>query len=312
MKTEKKILDGKLVAVLKGGPGKEREVSLRSGAAVAGALRSVGVEVVEIDVEGEDFVLPDGVGLAFNLLHGTYGEDGGVQAELERRGVAYTGEGEEGSRMAFDKILTKERFAEAGVPSVAFEVLRGREEEPTFRLPYVVKAPRQGSSVGVHIVKEAGQVQEALEDCFSLDQEVLVEEFFSGRELTVGILGEEVLPVVEIVPCGGFYDYQHKYTKGGSEYFVPARITDEERERVQAAALKAYRALGLVVYARVDVMLGADGGLNVLEINTIPGMTETSLLPKAAAEAGYSFAGLCERIAELSLERSKKEQGNAE
>ncbi len=295
------FLENKVVTVLKGGPGREREVSLRSAAAVVAALESLKAKVQEVDVRGEDFELPEELGIAFNLLHGTYGEDGGVQSKLDGMGVPYTGENAEVSRMAFDKILTKERFLEEGVPSVPFEVLGSRGQMPTFALPYVVKAPRQGSSVGVHIVKTEEDLQPALDDCFSLDDRVLVEKFFRGKELTVGILGGEVLPVVEIEPCGGFYDYQHKYTKGGSEYFVPARISAEETARVQDAALRAYRALGLSVYARIDVMLAADGELNVLEINTIPGMTETSLLPKAAAHAGLSFAGLCEKIVELSL-----------
>lgn len=295
------FLENKVVTVLKGGPGREREVSLRSAAAVVAALGSLKAKVQEVDVRDADFGLPENPGLVFNLLHGTYGEDGGVQSKLDGMGVPYTGENAEVSRMAFDKILTKERFLEEGVPSVPFEVLESVGQMPTFALPYVVKAPRQGSSVGVHIVKTEDDLQPALDDCFSLDDRVLVEKFFRGKELTVGILGGEVLPVVEIEPCGGFYDYQHKYTKGGSEYFVPARISAGETAKVQDAALRAYRALGLSVYARVDVMLAADGELNVLEINTIPGMTETSLLPKAAAHAGLSFAGLCEKIAELSL-----------
>jgi D-alanine-D-alanine ligase len=294
---------GRIVPVLMGGPSKEREVSLRSGAAVARALESLGANVVPVDVHGPDFVLPPDPFVVFNLLHGTFGEDGQVQKELERRGVPYTGEGTEGSCLAFDKIASKKRFRAAGVPTVDFEVLRSPEEPPTFSLPFVVKAPRQGSSVGVHIVDTPEKLAPALVDCFSLDHEVLVEKYFAGRELTVGILGREPLPVVEIVPKGGFYDYEHKYTKGGSDYFVPARITPEETARVQAAAVAAHDSLGLSVYSRVDVMLAPDGSLNVLEINTIPGMTETSLLPKAAAEAGLSFAALCAKIGELSLAR---------
>jgi D-alanine-D-alanine ligase len=303
MKTESMDWTGRLVPVLMGGPSKEREVSLRSGAAVAKALESLGAQVVKVDVHGPDFVLPADPFVVFNVLYGTFGEDGQVQAELERRGVPYTGEGVEGSRLAFDKILSKERFQAAGVPTVAFEILRSPAQVPGLSLPFVVKAPRQGSSVGVHIVDSVEKLAPALADCFSLDEEVLVEDFFAGRELTVGMLGEEPLPVVEIVPKGGFYDYEHKYTKGGSDYFVPARLTEEETARVQAAAVAAQRTLGLSVYSRVDVMLGADGSLNVLEINTIPGMTETSLLPKAAAEVGLSFAALCGRIGELSLQK---------
>jgi len=297
-------LKNQLLVVLKGGPGREREVSLSSGAAVASALRGLGAEVVEVDVRDSDFSLPENPFLVFNLLHGTYGEDGGVQEELEKRGVPYTGEGVEGSRLAFDKILTKERFVNAGVPTVPHEVLASDSDQPSFPFPMVVKAPRQGSSVGVHILQQPEDLPSALQDCFQLDREVLVEEFFAGRELTVGILGAEALPVVEIVPHGKFYDYEHKYTKGGSDYFVPARLPEAQRREIQQVALRAKDALGLQVYCRVDIMLADDGRMNVLEINTIPGMTETSLLPKAAAAVDISFGSLCARIAHLSLNRN--------
>ncbi|MGA7391901.1 MAG: D-alanine--D-alanine ligase [Terrimicrobiaceae bacterium] len=296
------ILKGKRVAVLLGGPGSEREVSLRSGAAVARAVRSLGVTVEEVDVRDAEIALPPGIELAYNMVHGTFGEDGQIQEALERLGVPYTGEGIRGSQLAFDKILSKTRFDEEGVPTGQWHVIDSRTS-PRFTPPFVVKAPRQGSSVGVHIIRDMATLPAALDDCFRFGDEVLVEEFFPGRELTVGILGDEALPVVEIVPNEGFYDYEHKYTKGASQYFVPAEIGAQATKAVQDAALAATRALGLEVYSRVDVLLGADGRLNVLEINTIPGMTETSLLPKAAAVAGLDFPALCERIAALSLHR---------
>jgi D-alanine-D-alanine ligase len=299
----KGILKEKIVAVLMGGPGPEREVSLRSGEAVARALKACGARVTEVDVTGPDFTLPAGVDLAFNMIHGTFGEDGQIQAILDARGVPYTGEGEAGSRLAFDKILSKEKFDAAGVPTAKWHILR-RGEKPRLDPPCVVKAPRQGSSVGVHIIQEAAAFGPALEDCFRFGDEVLIEEFIKGRELTVGVLGDEVLPVVEIVPREGFYDYEHKYTKGASDYFVPAPIDSETTAAVQKAALDATRALGLSVYSRTDVLLAPDGRLAVLEINTIPGMTETSLLPKAAAVAGLDFPALCEKIAALSLQRT--------
>jgi D-alanine-D-alanine ligase len=297
------ILRSKKVAVLLGGPGSEREVSLRSGAAVARALQALGAIVEEVDVRDPNFSLPPDVDLAYNMIHGTFGEDGQIQKILEQRGVPYTGEGIRGSVLAFDKILSKTRFDEQGVPTGRWHVITDGEP-PRLDPPFVVKAPRQGSSVGVHIIKDAAGLPAALEDCFRFGEEVLVEEFFPGRELTVGILGDEALPVIEIVPREGFYDYQHKYTKGASEYFVPAEIGDEATKAVQHAALSAKRALRLEVYSRVDVLLAPNGRLNVLEINTIPGMTETSLLPKAAAVAGLDFPALCERIASLSLQRS--------
>lgn len=296
------ILQGKKVAVLMGGPGAEREVSLRSGAAVGRALAACGAVVVDIDVAGPEFVLPSDTVLAYNMIHGTFGEDGQIQAILESRKVPYTGEGVEESRLAFDKILSKEKFDAAGVPTAKWHIVR-RGEKPHFAPPYVVKAPKQGSSVGVHIVQDAAELDVALADCFQFGDEVLVEEFVKGRELTIGILGDEALPIVEIVPHDGFYDYAHKYTKGASEYYCPADLSAEVTAAVQQAALAAKRSLGLEVYSRADILLAADGRLVVLEINTIPGMTETSLLPKAAAVVGLDFPALCEKIAALSLQR---------
>jgi D-alanine-D-alanine ligase len=297
------ILQSRNVAVLLGGPGPEREVSLRSGAAVARALRSLGAIVEEVDVRDSSFSLPNSTDLAYNMIHGTFGEDGQVQEILEQRGIPYTGEGVKGSQLAFDKILSKRRFDEEGVPTGRWHVITAGQV-PHIDVPFVVKAPRQGSSVGVHIVKDTKSVPSAVEDCFRFGDEVIVEEFFPGRELTVGILGDVALPIIEIVPRDGFYDYEHKYTKGASEYFVPAGIGEDATRAVQDASLAATRALGLKIYSRVDVILAPDGRLNVLEINTIPGMTETSLLPKAAAAAGLDFPALCERIASLSLQRS--------
>lgn len=298
----KGILEGKNVAVLMGGPGAEREVSLRSGAAVARALSACGAVVSTVDVQGPDFVVPAGTALACNMIHGTFGEDGQIQAILEARGIPYTGEGVEGSRLAFDKILSKEKFDAAGVPTARWHMVR-RGEAVKLPPPYVVKAPRQGSSVGVHIIDDPAALPAALDDCFQFGDEVLVEEFVRGRELTIGILGDEALPVVEIVPNEGFYDYAHKYTKGASQYFVPADLCPERTREVQETALAAKRALGLEVYSRTDILLTPEGRLAVLEINTIPGMTETSLLPKAAAVVGLDFPALCEKIATLSLQR---------
>jgi D-alanine-D-alanine ligase len=297
------ILKGKKIAVLLGGPGPEREVSLRSGTAVARALRSLGALVQEIDVKDSSLSLPKSIDLAYNMIHGTFGEDGQIQQILERQGIPYTGEGIAGSQLAFDKILSKRAFDEHGVPTGRWHVIAAGQT-PRLEVPFVVKSPRQGSSVGVHIIKDFADLDAALEDCFRFGETVIVEEFFSGRELTVGILGDVALPIIEIVPREGFYDYQHKYTKGASEYFVPAPIGDEATQAVQYAALAAKRALGLEIYSRVDVILASDGRLNVLEINTIPGMTETSLLPKAAAAAGLDFPTLCERIASLSMQRT--------
>ena len=287
------------LAVLKGGPGSEREVSLRSGDSVARALREAGAEVEEIEVTGTEVVISPGTELVFNLIHGTFGEDGELQSLMEQRGIPYTGEGSAASRLAFDKILTKRALDRSGVPTPRWEILRAGEQ-PTLPLPMVIKAPCQGSSVGVHLVRTEDQIAPALADCLMHGEEILVEELVTGRELTVGILGDQALPVVEIRPREGFYDYTNKYTKGATDYLVPAPLSPEETEAVQSLALAANRALGLKVYCRVDILFGPSGS-TVLEINTIPGMTETSLLPKAAAASGLDFVALCLKIASLSL-----------
>lgn len=296
-----KLKDQQLV-VLMGGPGSEREVSLRSGEAVTKALRAAGYRVAEVDVRGPDFSLPQDTALAFIMMHGTFGEDGQIQSILEERGILYTGEGVQGSRDAFDKLSGKKCFEKAGVPTPRWEVLPAGGR-PTLPLPLVIKAPREGSSVGVHLVRRPEELDAALADCAAMDREILVEELIEGRELTVGVLGDRALAVIEIRPHEGFYDFQHKYTKGASEYFCPAPLDQETTRWVQATALAAHRALGLEIYSRVDILMNPDGSLYVLEANTIPGMTETSLLPKAAAAEGLSFGALCEEIARLSLQR---------
>jgi len=287
------------LTVIKGGPGSERDVSIRSGTSVANALRSLGGLVTEIEVKGREVAIPKGSELVFNLIHGTFGEDGEVQDLLDGQCVPYTGEGAAESRVAFHKILTKKALEKAGVPTPKWEVLKAGEH-PSLSLPMVIKAPCQGSSVGVHLVREPAQIAHAIADCLLHGDEILVEEMVFGRELTVGILGREALPVVEIRPRDGFYDYANKYTAGATEYLVPAPLSTEETATVQAIALAANDALDLKVYCRVDLLLSATGP-TVLEINTIPGMTETSLLPKAAAASGLDFAALCCRIASLSL-----------
>lgn len=303
----------KHIVVLKGGPGSERDVSLATGAGIANALRSLGAEVTEVDVCGPEFEVPAGTELAFIALHGTFGEDGQVQEILEKRGVAYTGEGVEGSRVAFDKILSKEKFDAHRVATPEWEVI-APGQQPKMQLPLVIKTPRQGSTVGVYIVKEQGQLAHALTDATQYDGRILVEKFVLARELTVGVLGEQALPVLEIIAKDGFYDFAEKYpflnpNAGGStgaRHVCPAAISPELTQQIQVLALRAHRSLGLQVYSRVDVMLSADGTPSVLEINTIPGMTETSLLPEMAAAAGINYQALCARIIELSLERRRQ------
>lgn len=295
------------IAVLMGGPGSEREVSLASGRAVLKALQGAGVDAFEVDVAGPDFELPDGTGLAFNVIHGTFGEDGELQKILEEKGVPYTGAGSKSSAIAFDKNMAKVKFVEAGVPTPASEVVdvSGGVRLPSFEVPFVVKPPREGSSVGVNVVKEANKALAAMEEGAKYCNDLLVEQFVEGRELTVAVLDDTAYPVVEIVAPGGVYDMSSKYPwlsgGEGSQYFCPADLDAETTKRVQEAALTAHRSLGIEIYSRVDVLLDAEGNPFVLEANTIPGMTETSLLPKSAAAAGIRFAELCVRIAEQSL-----------
>jgi len=298
----------KNIAVLMGGPGSERDVSLATGRGVANALRSLGAEVTEVDVRGADFELPAGTELAFVAIHGTFGEDGEVQEILEQRGIAYTGEGAEGSRIAFDKILSKEKFDAHGVTTPKWEIIHAGER-PSLPLPLVIKAPRQGSTVGVYIVKDEGALAEALTEAAKYDEQLLIEQFIPARELTIGVLGDQALPVLEIIAKDGFYDFAEKYpflnpgasSTGGARHVCPAEISAEQTAAIQDLALRAHRSLGLQVYSRVDVMLPATGEPTVLELNTIPGMTPTSLLPDAAAVAGISYPQLCARIIELSL-----------
>jgi D-alanine-D-alanine ligase len=296
------------IAVLLGGFSAERDVSLRSGAAAASALRSLGCQVDEVDVQSEKFVIPMGAEIAFIALHGTGGEDGVVQSILEKRGIPFTGSGSEASRLAFDKVSTKEVFRKVGL-STPSEVVVQREtwkdlkDQIELSFPRVVKPARQGSSIGVFIVREESEMEAALQAAFQSDDLVLIEEFIDGRELTVGILVEEALPVIEIRPKSGWYDYHNKYTKNATEYLIPAPIDGSLQKRVQKEALKAHYALGCRDLSRTDFRVDDRGNTHLLEVNTIPGMTETSLLPKAAAAAGISFPQVCFRLVEQALKR---------
>ena len=301
------------ITVMLGGSSAEREVSLRSGVAVAAALRSLGHGVSELDPRTPGWTLPAKTDAVFLALHGTYGEDGTVQSLLDKLGAAYTGCDAEASRIAFDKVLTKQRCIEAGVPTAKFLVATSAQSPlpENLSLPLVVKPSRQGSSVGLQFVERAGDWPGALAAALKFDTEVLVEEKIAGRETTVGILGGKVLPVVEVRPKSGSYDYQNKYTPGSTEYFCPADFDAATTKRIQDAALRAFKAVGGRDYSRVDVMVRPDGSPVVLEVNTLPGMTETSLLPKAAAAAGMNYAELCRRMIDLALERKFNETGDA-
>lgn len=299
-------MNGRLtITVMRGGPSAEREVSLRTGAAVARALRSRGHTVHELDPQPGRWRLPAGTDVVFLALHGTYGEDGTVQEELDALGVPYTGCDAAASRVAFDKVLTKQRCAAAGVPTPrSFVADSPSAPWPAgWEPPLVIKPVRQGSSVGLQFLNHRREWPAALAEALRFDSEALIEERIVGRETTVGILDDRALPVVEVRPRQGAYDYHSKYTPGETEYFCPAPFDDDTTRRIQEAGWGAFRAVGGRDYARVDVM-ARDGQPFVLEVNTLPGMTETSLLPKAAAAAGMDYATLCERMVELALRRA--------
>lgn len=293
------------ITVMLGGPSAEREVSLRSGASVAAALRARGHEVLELDPQSPGWTVPDGTDVVFLALHGTYGEDGRVQAELEKQGVLYTGCGPEASRIGFDKALTKQRCVAAGVPTARFLVVESATAPwpEGWQPPVVLKPVCQGSSVGLHFVERASDWRAALVEALQHDARVLVEEKITGRECTVGILGDQTLPLVEVRPKTGIYDYQTKYSNGTTEYLCPAPFDEATTERARVAALGAFRAIGGRDYARVDVIIQPDGSPVVLEINTLPGMTETSLLPMGAQAMGLTFGDLCQRMVDLALAR---------
>ena len=302
------------VAVLKGGRSAEREVSLNTGAQVAAALAEEGFDVAEVDAADADFgaqlqaISPD---VVFICLHGRFGEDGTVQGMLELLGYPYVGSGVLASALAMDKVMTKVIYSCAGIPTPDYvHVRRGEpysETEMTARLgeKVVVKPACEGSSIGMSIVHDASELAPALERAFACDRDVLVEAFVSGAEVTVGVLGNDdlrTLPTIEVVPEHEFYDYDSKYLPGMSAHVIPARIGDELNEECSRLAIAAHRALGCRGMSRTDTIVTEEGEVLVLETNTIPGMTKTSLLPDAARAAGLEFPWLCRQLVELALE----------
>ena len=292
------------ICVMLGGPSGEREVSLQSGAAVADALRSLGHRVSEIDPVDGEFRLPPKTGVVFLALHGTYGEDGTVQAKLDALGVPYTGCSEAVSRLAFDKVAAKRACAREGLATANDCIVDdpGAGLPDAIELPLVLKPACQGSSIGLGFVDSAAAWPSGLAKALEGGGPVLVEERIEGREVTVGIVGGQLLPVVEITPKRGAYDYANKYTAGATEYACPAPFDAEITRRIQHAGERALAAVGGGNCARVDFIVRPDGEPVFLEVNTLPGMTETSLLPKAAAATGTGFAELCQWLVELAVE----------
>jgi len=332
------------VVVLLGGTSAEREISLRTGAGIAQALRARGHQVTAVDTADGSVLLPgtesgrplpasaalaprqdasilrsaelQRADLVFLALHGGAGEDGTVQALLDLAGVTYTGSGMLASAMAMDKAVSKRIFEHAGIPTPAWRLYRRREgrvpsEDDVHAVggfPVILKPNDEGSTFGLSVVEHADGLAKAYDEALRYSNDVLLEAFIPGRELTVAVLGEDVLPVVEIRPKSGLYDYESKYTKGKTDYFCPADLPREKTAELQELSLRACRALDTAGVARVDFRLSPEGTPYCLELNTIPGMTATSLVPMAAKAAGMSFEDLCERIAALALGRARADR----
>lgn len=301
-------LKKKKIGVLMGGTSAEREVSLKTGKAVAEALTRRGLKVISIDV-GKDItkrLLGEKIDLAFIALHGRGGEDGTVQGLLELLGIPYTGSEVLASALALNKIQAKKVFKFHRLPIPKFRVLkkgdpRSRIQDLGFPLPLVIKPAREGSTIGISIVRNKRDIKKAMEKAFGYDEEIILEEYIEGKEVTVGIVGDEALPVIEIRPKDAFYTYEAKYIKGLTDFVIPARLPKKVYSQVQRIALIAYHALGCRHFARVDMIVNKKNKPYLLEVNTIPGMTATSLLPQAAAKRGISFDDLVLRILELAL-----------
>jgi D-alanine-D-alanine ligase len=342
------------IVVLMGGTSAEREISLRTGAGIAQALRARHHDVTALDT-ADGAVLPPGMesgrplpaagvpasgastsapsalaprtdwaggavvkgaDLVFIALHGGIGEDGTLQALLDLTGKPYTGSGMLSSAVAMDKALAKKLFEREGVPTPPWRLYRRRDAvrpdaaavEAVGGYPVIVKPNDEGSTFGLTVVKSDAELGPAFDEALRYSNHVLLEAFVPGRELTVAVLGDRALPIVEIRPKSGLYDYESKYTAGKSEYFCPADLPEDKTREVQALALTACRALDTAGVARVDFRLAPDGTPHCLEVNTIPGMTQTSLVPMAAKAAGMSFEDVCERVAALALERFEAER----
>ena len=303
------------IVVVMGGTSTEAEVSRRTGTAIFNALKSKNYNVETMELNPKTFaadILNSNCGIVFNAVHGLYGEDGQIQGTLDMLGIKYTGSGVLASATTMDKVATKRMFAFANINTPKFEVYRIADKDETlaekvlneFGLPVVIKAANQGSSIGVEIVEKAEDISPAIENSFKYGDEILVEEFIKGRELTVAVFGNEdvaqALPVIEITTTTGRYDYETKYKKGASTHICPAEISAELTKKVQALAVSAFKICKCAGVARVDVMLSEENIPYAIEVNSVPGMTETSLVPDAARAAGIEFPELCEKILTLA------------
>jgi len=305
------LITKKKIGVLMGGLSSERKVSLASGNAILGALKDKGYDAVAVDVGRDvgDQLRRSGVEVAFNGLHGKFGEDGAIQGLLEIMGIPYTGSGILASAMGMNKIISKTVFKAYGLHVGPFMVVSVGDKEPLMTaqmelgFPLVVKPSSEGSSVGVSVVNMGDELAPAVKLAFSYDREILIEKYIRGMEVQVGVLGERALGAIEIVPKDVFYSYKAKYEQGMSAHFFPARVPEAVYKRTLDAGLAAHRALGCRGYSRVDFIIDSAGDPYILEVNTLPGMTDTSLLPDIARGVGLSFSDLVEEILRLALEK---------
>ncbi|MGO9613494.1 MAG: D-alanine--D-alanine ligase [Dissulfurispiraceae bacterium] len=314
------MIEDRRIGVLAGGISAERDVSLRTGSAIYNALRGRGYNVVLIDTRGSlcESLRNEKIEVAFVALHGGLGENGAVQGFLEVMDIPYTGSGILASALAMDKEASKKIFLHHGIPVAPYKVFQrsminiqqlatygSRDLMATlgigFPMPWVVKPVAEGSSVGVSIVRTEDEMCGAMEGAFSYGQKIIVEKYIKGREIQIGILGQRILGGVEVRPSEEFYSYQAKYTPGLTEYILPPEVDEHAYERLKTIALNSHNALGCRGATRVDLILGAADNPYILEVNTIPGMTETSLLPKIAGLSGIGFADLVEDILKLSI-----------
>jgi D-alanine-D-alanine ligase len=298
-------LEGKNIGVLMGGLSSEREISLSTGNEVLQALKRKGLNGIMIDADHSVAKKLDDekIDVAFIALHGTYGEDGAIQGLLEYASIPYTGSGVLGSSIAYDKVISKRIFRDRNIPTAEYQVLYKNEQGNDQRkigLPCVVKPSNQGSSIGVTIVNKEEDYEAAVNLAFEYSFEVIVEEFIDGKLLAIGMNQDKPMPIVHIKPKSGFYDYESKYTSGKTEYICPAEISEETQQRCNDIAVETYRALKGKGFPRVDVILDENGTPHVLEMNTIPGLTPTSLLPMAAKQIGMDFDDLIIEILNLA------------
>ena len=299
------------IVVVMGGPSSEAEVSRRTGTAILNALLSKGYHAEGMELDPMHFaeqIRESGCRMVFNALHGKFGEDGMIQGTLDMLGIPYTGSGVLAAAVTMDKAASKRIFVAEGISTPRahtyqqYEIRRGLTKEiaEEFGFPVVVKAASQGSSIGVYIVEEISALEQAIQDAFSYNDEIVVEEFIRGREITVAVWGnaeeKEAMPIIEITTLSGRYDYQSKYTKGASTHIVPAELSEAKTKEIRELAVKTFAACRCCGVARVDMMLDAEEQPYVIEVNSVPGMTETSLVPDAARAMGIEFPELCERI----------------